>query len=575
MNSILKLLSVSAICASLASCEMTLVPEDTLSPDTYFSNAEQLELWSNGFYAQLETAENLTGQDADDLIENNLGEVLMGQRSAASESGWSWTQLRNIKYLLANVYRCSDVSARNQYTGVALFHRAYFYFIKVRRYGDVPFYDTVINSDDNDLLYKERDDRGTVMDLIMADLDNAIELLPVAKDQAHVTKWTALALKSRVALYEGTWRKYRGMENADKYLRLAAEAAEDFIDNGGYKLYSTGATPYRDMFNSIECVGDEVILARKYGSSANVMHSVVFNFMNGRAGMTKRFMNHYLMADGSYYSAQQGYKTKEFVDEVSGRDPRLAQTILTPGYVQVGATAETVNSLTSLTGYEPIKYYGASAYTGSNKGISDYPLMRAAEVFLNFAEAKAELGTLSQSDLDKSVNKLRDRAGMPHLSMVAANADIDPLMAEYYPNVTQSANTGVILEIRRERTVELCLEGFRLWDIFRWKEGQQLTKPFYGVYFNGPGEYDMNNDGTPDLKLYTDNAGSFSGTSKKIGTDIKLTEGTFGNIHAQSTVTVAWDETRDYLWPIPANERVLSGGVLSQNPGYTDSTNFN
>ncbi|MDE7443980.1 MAG: RagB/SusD family nutrient uptake outer membrane protein, partial [Muribaculaceae bacterium] len=397
-------------------------------------------------------------------------------------------------------------------------------------------------------LYKKRDDRGVVVDSIMSDLNKAIKLLPSTKDQTHVTRWTALALKSRVALFEGTWRKYRGMTDADKYLKQAAEAAEDFIDNSGYKLYTTGATPYRDMFNSIDCVSDEVILARKYSQSANVMHSIVFNLINGRTAMTKRFMNHYLMADGSFYSSQTGYATKGFTDEVTGRDPRLSQTILTPGYVQTGATATTINSLTSLTGYEPIKFVGSSAYTGANKGISDYPLMRAAEVYLNFAEAKAELGTLTQSDLDKSINKIRDRAKMGHMDMTIANSNIDPLMREYYPNVTQSANTGVILEIRRERTVELALEGFRLWDLFRWKEGQALTKPLEGIYFAGAGEYDMNADDTPDLLLYRDNAGNFTGTIKKLGKDVILYKDTYGYINPQPGVTITWDESRDYLW---------------------------
>lgn len=234
----------------------------------------------------------------------------------------------------------------------------------------------------------------------------------------------------------------------------------------------------------------------------------------------------------------------------------------------------TANNLNALTGYQPIKFVGDAKYDGDNKAFSDFPIFRAAEVYLNFAEAKAELGTLTQNDLDISVNKIRDRVGMPHLELAAANSDIDPLMVEYYPNVTRSANTGVILEIRRERTIELAMEGFRIWDIIRWKEGQQLTKPFYGCYFHGEGEYDMDNDGKADLLLYTSNKGDWKGTAKQIGKDIILTGGQSGYIHALPTLTVTWNEDRDYLWPIPASERVLSGGALSQNPNWDDSTNF-
>lgn len=557
----------------MTSCELTKVPEDTISPDSYFQNKNQLELWTNGFYAQFDNAETVAAMNADDNIDNSLGDVLMGQRSAADESGWTWERLRDINYFLQNSYRCTDQAAKKQYDGVAYFHRAYFYWIKVRRYGDVPWYDQVIKTTDTQFLYQPRDNRELVMQHIMEDLDNAIEMLPAKNDAVRVTKWTALALKSRVALFEGTFRKYHGLSDADKYLKLAADAAETFINESSYKLYSAGSTPYRDLFNSLSAKSEEVILARTYSVTANVLHGIQFNITNERQGFTKRFMNHYLMADGTYYSTQQDYDKKIFAEEVKNRDPRLAQTVLCPGYIQKGATQVTTNALNALTGYQPIKYVAESAYDGANKSYTDFPLFRAAEVYLNFAEAKAELGTLTQSDIDKSVKKIRDRAGMPNLDIAKANANPDPLMIEYYPNVSND-NKGVILEIRRERTIELCMEGFRLWDIIRWKEGVQLTKPFLGCYFPSEGEYDMDNDGNNDLLIYSDDKGSWKGTAKKIGTDLTLTGSSSGNIHALSTIPVNWNEGRDYLWPIPASERVLSGGKLSQNPGWTDSTNF-
>ena len=156
-------------------------------------------------------------------------------------------------------------------------------------------------------------------------------------------------------------------------------------------------------------------------------------------------MNHYLMADGSRYTDKQGWETDDFVAETSNRDPRMAQTVLCPGYIQKGATKVTANNLNALTGYQPIKYIAESKYDGANKAFTDWSLFRAAEVYLNYAEAKAELGTLTQNDLDISINKIRDRARMPHLNMSAANANPDPLMLKYYPNVTRSTNTGVIL----------------------------------------------------------------------------------------------------------------------------------
>lgn len=557
----------------LASCELTQTPEDTMAPDNYFKNAAQLELWTQGYYSMLDDADTFVTSNADDNIDNSLGDVMMGQRDAASTSGWSWGALRRINYYFEHKACSEDVSA--VYDAESHFFRAYFYWIKVRRFGDVPYYDKVLSDTDTELLRKKRDDRGIVMDHIMTDLDEAYRLGNKSRDLVKVNKWTALALKSRVALFEGTWRKYRGLPDADKYLDLAAKAAEEFIDNSGYKIQKTGTEPYRELFNAIDATNTEIVLARKYGTSAKQMHSIPFNIVNGKTGFTRRFMNHYLMADGSYFSSQPDYQTKGYVDEVAGRDPRLKQTVLCPGYIQTGATKVTANNLNALTGYQAIKYVNKKDYDGSTKAFTDVPLFRAAEVYLNFAEAKAELGTLTQQDLDKSVNKIRDRVGMPHMSMTDANANIDPLLAEYYPNVTQSANTGVILEIRRERTVELCLEGFRMWDIFRWKEGNQLTKPFYGIYFPGEGEYDMDGDGKNDLLISSAaKPSNWKGTYKKLDKDIFLTDGTSGYIRALPNYSLEWNEERDYLWPIPASERVLSGGALSQNPGWTDSTNF-
>ena len=557
----------------LASCELTQTPEDTMAPDNYFKNAAQLELWTQGYYSMLDDADTFVTSNADDNIDNSLGDVMMGQRDAASTSGWSWGALRRINYYFEHKACSEDVSA--VYDAESHFFRAYFYWIKVRRFGDVPYYDKVLSDTDTELLRKKRDDRGIVMDHIMTDLDEAYRLGNKSRDLVKVNKWTALALKSRVALFEGTWRKYRGLPDADKYLDLAAKAAEEFIDNSGYKIQKTGTEPYRELFNAIDATNTEIVLARKYGTSAKQMHSIPFNIVNGKTGFTRRFMNHYLMADGSYFSSQPDYQTKGYVDEVAGRDPRLKQTVLCPGYIQTGATKVTANNLNALTGYQAIKYVNKKDYDGSTKAFTDVPLFRAAEVYLNFAEAKAELGTLTQQDLDKSVNKIRDRVGMPHMSMTDANANIDPLLAEYYPNVTQSANNGVILEIRRERTVELCLEGFRMWDIFRWKEGNQLTKPFYGIYFPGEGEYDMDGDGKNDLLISSAaKPSNWKGTYKKLDKDIFLTDGTSGYIRALPNYSLEWNEERDYLWPIPASERVLSGGALSQNPGWTDSTNF-
>jgi hypothetical protein len=194
---------------------------------------------------------------------------------------------------------------------------------------------------------------------------------------------------------------------------------------------------------------------------------------------------------------------------------------------------------------------------------------------LNYAEAKAELGTLTQEDLDKSLNLLRDRVAMPHLDMASANANPDPYLssAEYgYRNVT-GPNKGVILEIRRERTIELAQEGDkRYFDLMRWKEGKCIEQGMYGMYFPGPGEYDLDGDGTAEYCLYS---GAKPSTSAKyvlkIGEDIVLSPE--GLVDPITGITHVFDENRDYLYPVPINERSLNP-KLTQNPGWKDGLDF-
>jgi hypothetical protein len=205
------------------------------------------------------------------------------------------------------------------------------------------------------------------------------------------------------------------------------------------------------------------------------------------------------------------------------------------------------------------------------------PLFRTAEVYLNYAEAKAELGTLTQSDIDLTIKPLRTRGGVANLSLEYANAHPDPYLSTAgtgYINVT-GANKGVILEIRRERTVELIMEGFRYWDIMRWKEGKRFENPFTGIYFPGPGEYDLNSDGKVDVCLWSGSKPATSATIVyEIGKDITLTDGTKGNILRHTDYTRVWNEDRDYLYPIPTDDRVLTQGVVTQNPGWDDGLPF-
>ena len=564
----------------LTSCEdlLTRLPQDTVTPESYFKTATDFNLWSNAFYTMLPDPD-ITEMNCDDIIDNDPQGCIKGSRSAATEK-WNWEQLRNINYMLENSVQCTDEAVRERWNAVAYFFRAYFYFTKVRTYGDVPWYDQVIGSGDEALLQKERDDRAYVMYKVMEDFDRAAESLPSAKSVSTVNRWTALAMKSRAALYEGSFRKYHGIPDvevegktigADFFLEEAAKAAKAVIDGGQYKL-ATGATIYRDMFVAEDADPDEYILARVYGDILG--NDIRHDLANSRAGFTRRFMNHYLLKNGKSISSVSGYETMSFAQETKDRDPRLAQTVQCADSKIKGSA---IPYLKGVTGYQPVKYESVTAKNSSGKGTLDLPVIRYPEVLLTYAEARAELGTLTQKDIDITVSTIRARVSMPALVMETANANPDKLLASYYPHADKNdANFGVILEIRRERTVELVMEGHRQWDMMRWKEGSLMVNhdnPYYGAYIAGEGVIDFDGDGKDDFEIYSSTPSSSLSAKFRLGSDISLSEGTAGYIVAYKDVDYTWDEKRDYLWPIPAAQRVLNHH-LKQNPEWADGLDF-
>src|SRR5690606_4911089 len=193
-------------------------------------------------------------------------------------------------------------------------------------------------------------------------------------------------------------------------------------------------------------------------------------------------------------------ETMGFVEEFENRDPRLAQTMAYPGWQRVQDAAPYVRFLArNFTGYHQLKGYVNSTDQVELGGV-DVSAHRYAEALLILAEAKAELGTLTQTDLDNTVNLLRDRVGMPHLDLAWANANPDPVETTKFPNVS-GANTGVILEIRRERRVEFAFESMRYDDLMRWHAGKLLESIPRGMYFPGVGDYDLTGDGVADIRL--------------------------------------------------------------------------
>ncbi len=564
-------------CLNLTSCDdLTLAPEHVQTPETYFKTESDLILWSNRFYN-----ENLPGADwgstSDLMMNNGISAYVTGSRTPQTQS-WSFVALRRINYMLEHLNQCEDQGIAKKYEAVGRFFRAYFYFKMVRTYGDVPYYDKVLGSTDPDV-YKARDSREYVMQRVLEDFEFAIENLPGSWEamNTRVTKWAALGYASRAALYEGTFRKYHNIEGYQTYLEKAAEYAGEFIDKSPFSLYNAGSTPYRDLFVSNNAITQEVVLCRHYDSAQSVFHSQAYQADFSRLSLTRRFLNHYLMADGTRFTEKEGWETMSYVDETKNRDPRMAQTVMCPGYIQKGASKVTACTFSSHTGYQPIKHIPEASKCMSSSDDVDWILLRAAEVYLNYAEAKAELGTIDQTDLDKSVNVIRSRAKMPKLNKEQANTNPCPYLSQCYPNVDKGTNKGVILEIRRERTIELALEQpDRSWDLFRWaecKQALQVNVPWHGVYIAGAGKIDTSGDGVADIEVIN-TSGKMQIKAGSTYTDIVLSEGTKGYIVAYSAASYGslWDDSRDYLWPIPAKQRMLNSN-LTQNPGYVDGVN--
>ena len=594
------LYSFIALLSGTAGCSDMLdeYPLDAISPETYYNNADELRSATNQFYGMFPGAASGYTESADVVCIFNLPAEVQGIRTVpTSGGGWNWEYLRAVNFYLSHSVRCDDVDAREHFDGIARFFRAYFYFEKVKRFGEVPWFDRELSSTDPEL-FRPRDSRDFIMDKILDDLTYAINNISDKKDLYNVTHWTALALKSRICLFEGTFRKYHGIPGYEKFLNECATASKLFIDNAPYAIYQTGAQPYRDLFSSMNAIEEEVILARDYDRSQNVMHEANANTLSptyGRPGMNKKIVNSYLMTNGDRFTDQPGYETMQYYDEMQNRDPRLTQTVVGPGYMRINSDkVESPNFSSSTTGYQIIKWVTDASGDGYMGSSNDYILFRAAEVYLNYAEAKAELGTLTQEDLKISIKKIRDRVGMPNIDMLAANANPDPYLCAPetgYRNVT-GPNKGVILEIRRERTIELCLEGHRYYDIIRWKEGKMFEQPFLGMYFpgltqgSGDNRYDVfdMNDGIAgdkekvDICIYTGKKPSVKNIRKfyKLGEEFVLTDGDKGNIicHDIEKEPRQWNEERDYFFPIPTTERSLTNGALTQTPGWNDGLDF-
>ena len=551
-------------------------PKSSLSPETYFSTASELETYTNSFYSQnLENFQAFTSEYTlrfgDDVEPNTVATAYSGLRTTpASGGGWTWTALRNINFFLEHSSNCPSETAVKQYNSVAKFFRAYFYYNMMVRFGDLPWYDHVIGQSEEELLTKPRDSREIIFSHITEDLDYAIENASSTVDPTMISKWTAMAFKSRVCLFEGTFRKYRNLSGWEDILRQGADAAAKLMNAKVYSISKSGtaSTAYANLFLN-ETPDPEFILAKRFKASLNITHYTNLHIQGpsqGHPSMTRALFNSYLNSDGTRFTDREDYATEDFYNSTQNRDPRLSQSIRTQGYTYPNSSSVLQPDFNSTTtGYQIRKF--VTDVTTTN-GSNAMPYIRYAEVLLNYAECKAELGTITQSDLDISIKLLRDRVNMPGLNLAEANSNPDPYLSSQYLNVNGS-NKGIILEIRRERRVELFLEAnFRWNDVLRWKEGHLFAEHPHGMYIAGPGEIDFDNDGTTDLVIYSGSEPVHEGSIQYANiASLNLTNGTSGEIVVSPSIKRVWDENKDYFYPIPLQDLQLNPNLV-QNPGW-------
>lgn len=533
----MKYLVYTFIILFFASCDVDRPLKDAISDQSYWKTEDDLKAAANYLYTFLPGLPLTADNWSDDGFGLTADEISSGTRIAPSVNTEYVNFYRTIRAANNIIAKSSiaqesglDQSTINKYVGEALFFRAWCYTELVMRYGDVPLVLSVL-TDDSDELTAPRTPREQVVQAIYQDLDKAAGYLPTpskqgAADYGRVTSTAATSLKARMALFEGTRSKFHNYGNPESHLQVAKNAAEKVMSSGEHAIFPE----YFDLF---QYAGEgrqnkENILVTQHGLSVgnDIRSYNAGSIINGVNNITKVLVDAYLMEDGLPIEKSPLY---EFPEDHSAyfanRDPRMSKTIFKSGDPFFQEQLFTIPALTyHVTGFVSRKFVDPKDLGTNNRTFIDRPLIRYAEVLLAFAEATYELnGSISDEDLDRSINLLRERVGMPALT----NQFVE--------------NNGLDMrdEIRRERRIELAVEGLRYWDIIRWKIAEDvLPGDVLGSYFFEGGF------GTGEPNLTDDN-----------------------HILVQRSSTRAFNAGRDYLWPFPVEELALNEN-LEQNPGW-------
>ncbi len=552
---------------------LDMEPKTQLADTNYWQTPDHFKLFATQFYGWTVDFKQLDDSPHSDVRSDLRTGITLDVYSNGTNSIPSsdktytnnYNRIRQVNTLLQQAEGYAAPADIETSVGEAHFFRAYCYFDLLQVYGDVIITRTPLDIDSPEM-QMARNSRDEVVDFILEDLEEAIRLLPEAneissKDEGRLSSQAASAFLSRVALYEGTWQKFRnGGQNNDRssaLLDIAATSAHDVIESGFFELFAPeelGTEAYKYLFilendksnpaGITKSGNKEYIFTRRHDPT---LASIGFNITQGRLGnavyVTRKMANMYLQSNGLPINPQTWDYSK--VDsEFKDRDNRMSNTLMIPGHTYwgtgggridwTGSTEEIANAShknfmpSTGTGYFPHKWCCERDGVPTGMEAYDYPIIRYAEVLLNYAEAVFERDDkISDEDLAISLNLTRKR--------------VNPNMPDLTNAFVSANNLDMRTEIRRERTVEFYDENFRIDDLKRWKTAEEeMPMNLTGVKWRGT-EYET----------------KWSDASSKT----MDAEGCI--IYEQGRV---WEE-KHYLYPLPIDQLKLNPN-LKQNPGW-------
>ena len=537
---------LASIFILLQACDdvLDINPTDQLSLATFGGTETDLVLAANALYSGLPGLPNLDTRSYLYTIKRGFNSRSDGSYATYNSDGdWNraYERIRRANFLLENaglaLEKGISENTVNRYKGEAYFFRAYAYYMElIVRWGDVPFVTKVLNLGSEEL-YGPRTSRTEIVDQILEDLNTAAGNLPKqselsASEHGRITKNAAMALRARIALWEGTHAKYHNHGKPAEHLQIAKESAKQLMDMGENEL----APDYATLFTKEYEMHSEVIFSRKYGVDVST-YEISAHLQNADRVPTKAFADLFLDNTGLPISHQEsvfeGYETLN--SEYKNRDPRMLASFFIP-YVddlinQPNYVPELFGSNPTMTGYLIKKRFNKETAWTWKETVDNY-LIRYAEVLLIYAEAVYELdGNISDDDLDISINKLRERVSLPYLTNAFVTAK----------------GLDMLEEIRRERRVELCFEGGEFEDQKRWKISHiESPKPIRGIKFHA--------DVYPDITVST------------VPGEASLLIDEDGFLLWQQAKDRQWLD-KHYLEPIPL-EQIRLNDKLTQNSGW-------